>query len=172
MPAATGGLRIPKAVGFRCAAIRSSPELRAGPSGLWQWAQLISSQARARTSSVPLWGSSQTASRGASAGDGAPTIAPRRLQWVSWFSVPSRYAKSRLRCRAFRPIGIINSPVLWQPLHWLLLGMMSLLVRAAVGVDPAHVDGVAGDVEGRLGLGDVPDGGQADPAVGRAPEDP
>ena len=70
-PAATGTFWTPKAIGFRWDASRSSPEFRAGPSGLWQWAQLISSQARARPSSVPLFGSSQTASRGASLGGGA-----------------------------------------------------------------------------------------------------
>ena len=74
-PAATGTFWTPKAVGFRWVASRSSPEFRAGPSGLWQLAQLISSQARARSLSVPLFGSSQAASRGASLGD-APDQRP------------------------------------------------------------------------------------------------
>src|SRR5208337_1211834 len=123
-PAATGGLEMPKTVGFRCDASRSSPEFRAGPSGLWQWAQLISSQARARASSVPLLGSSQTANFGAWAAGGAPESAPWRVQCSSWFSTPEEYAKSRFRCLALGPIGVTVSPALWHPLHWLALGMM------------------------------------------------
>ena len=44
--------------------------------------------------------------------------------------------------------------------------------RAAVDVNPAHVNGVAGDVECGLGLGIIPDVRQTDPAIGLAFEDP
>ena len=164
---------MPKEVGFRCEASRSSPELRAGPSGLWQWAQLISSQARARASSVPLLGSSQTASRGAAVGirraGERPKSAPVR-QLVLGVPRIGEVAVEVARLGADRPhdlAGLVASLALVGVGDDVVVGP-----RTAVGVNPAHVDRIAGDVERGLGLLFVPDIGQTNPAVGLALEDP
>ena len=163
---------MPKAVGFCCEASRSSPEFRAGPSGLWQWAQLISSQARARASSVPLFGSSQTGQPGASPRRRAPRPAPLAAPVRELVLGPRGVGEVAVQVpglRADRRHGLARLVAALA-----LVGVGDDVVvgpRLAVGVDPLHVDGVAGDVERGLGLGLVPDVGQADPAVGLALQD-
>ena len=72
-----GGFVCPGASHTSPGGVAMQVELGAGvfpaPSGLWQCIQLTSSQARARALTEPLSGSFHAASRGASAGSGAPS---------------------------------------------------------------------------------------------------
>ena len=173
LPAAIGGFSMPYAVGLCCEAKRSRPELRAGPSGLWQCAQLISSQARARASSVPLWGLAQSASRGAAIGSVALTSAPKLAPVYELIFGPILIGKVTVQVtclgtdRRHGLAGFVAALTLIRVRDDVVVGP-----RAAVGMDPAHIHRISGDVEGGVGLLGVPDVRQANPALGIVFKDP
>jgi hypothetical protein len=124
LPAAIGSFQTPALDASSWAASKSSPDVRAAPAGLWQWAQLASSQARARWATVPVDGSFQTAMRGACVGCGAPSKMPILVQCSSWFSGPVAYSNVRLSPRAVGPIGCMTLAFSWQPMHWFVFGTL------------------------------------------------
>ena len=96
--------------------------------GLWQCAQLMSSHVRARSSSVPVVGSSNTGASGHAIGSaGAPASQPRSISSWSWFAPrPAR----RFRWRALGPIGVDDVVVLGVAVLALVLVRHHVAVRA------------------------------------------
>ena len=95
----------------------------AEPSGLWQGAQLTSSQVRVRSliEPVPCWfhiGDFGTESRSS----GSPLRYPISVQYASWFLPPG--PEVWLRYLALVPMGCTRSRFLWHCLHWFILGVM------------------------------------------------
>src|SRR5690349_20251233 len=125
-PAATGGLHTPSWNRSVFVTVRFRPLVRAAPLGLWQCAQLMSSQPRARASRSPVVGSSNTGAFGHVVGSaGAPTRTPLAIRSSSWWS--------RLMWRTLGPSGVTRSSCsAWQFLHWFLLGTTYALVRGVL----------------------------------------
>ena len=173
MPAATGGLLMPKAVGFRCEAEqvearvprRAVGVVAVGAVDLEPGAGAGVERAALRV--VPD-GQPGRLDRGRRTGQ-RPEPAPVGELVLRPLAI-GEVAVQVARLRADRRHGLAGLVAALA-----LVGVGDDVVvgpRAAVGVDPAHVDRVAGDVERGLGLRRVPDVGQADPAVGLVLEDP